>query len=185
MRLPLGRHSLRFQRAGFFDVERQVWVRKGEQKLDVTLLPTPPYLDDYVKRARVQRFWGFVSLGGGAALAGGSAAFLLWNKSQKRAAERDFNALADKAAASPDGTCDSDTCANELGILVNELDARRKRDVYGWVGASVGALSLGTGIYLLATGADPRRYDPKPESDVFGRLDLQVRGSELSVRGSF
>jgi len=185
LRLPLGRHSLRFQRAGFFDVEREVWVKTGDQRLDVTLLPTPPYLDDYVKRARVQRFWGYVSVGGGAVLAGGSAAFLLWNKGQKRDAERAFNAMADKVAALPNGVCDSNTCANQLDILVDELDARRKRDVYGWVGMSAGALSLGTGIFLLAAGADPRRYDPKPESDVFGRLELDVHGSQLSVRGSF
>jgi hypothetical protein len=184
LRLPLGRHSLRIQRAGFFDVEREVWVRPGQQSLDVTLLPTPPYLADYVADAKRQRFWSYVSLGGGALVAGASAGFLIWNQGEKNEAERAFDEYADEVADGPTGSCTTDACESELDRLVDELDARRQRDVYGWVGVGVGAAAVGTGIFLFATGADPGRYDPKQESDVFG-LAFGVRGTRLEARGAF
>jgi hypothetical protein len=69
--------------------------------------------------------------------------------------------------------------------LVAELDSRRQRDVIGWVGVGVGALALGTGVVLFATGADPARYDPKPDTDVFTALAFGVRGSRLELSGAF
>jgi len=160
-------------------------VRPGPQSLDIPLLPTPAYLDDYVRSAKTQRFWGFVALGGGAVIGGTSAAFLLWNQGQKHDAERDFNAFADEVANMPTHECPDDACDRKLGILVDELDARRKRDVYGWVGVAIGAASLGTGVVLLARAPNPHRYEPKPESDVFGALELDVRPSGLSLHGNF
>jgi hypothetical protein len=185
LRLPVGRHQLRFQRAGFFDVEREVWVRPGRQHLPIALLPTPGHLHDYVSGAKTQRMWSYIALGGGALVAGSSAGFLLWNHGQKRDAEREFDSFADTIAASPSGECRDDDCERQLGILVDELDARRKRDVFGWVGLGVGAAALGTGLLLLVRGPDPERYEPKPESDVFGQVDLQVGPSGLGLRGVF
>jgi tetratricopeptide (TPR) repeat protein len=183
--LPVGRHQLRIQRAGFHDVEREAWVKPGRQSLDVTLLPTPAYLADYVQSAETQRLWGFVALGSGALLAGGSAGFLLWNQGQKREAERDFDAYADRVAQGPSGQCPDDDCERQLGILVDELDARRGRDVFGWAGLSVGAVALGVGAFVLLRAPDPKRYEPKPESDVFGGLDVQLQPSGLRLNGTF
>lgn len=185
LRLPLGRHSLRIQRAGFFDVEREVWVRPGHQALDVTLLPTPAYLADYVGDAKRQRFWSYVALGGGALVTGASVGFLLWNQGQKNDAEDAFDTRAEQIENGPTGACTSELCERELGILVDELDARRQRDAFGWVGVGVGALALGTGVVLFATGPDPGRYEPKPDSDVFGKLAFFVRGSRLELSGAF
>lgn len=185
LRLPLGRHRLRFQRAGFFEVEREVRVRPGEQHLDISLLPTPAYLADYVQSARRQRLWSYVALGGGALLAGSGGAFLLWNQGRKQDAKREFEAFAAEIAASPSGECADPECERTLGILVDELDRRRSRDVFGWVSLSVGAAALGTGFVLLARSPDPRRYEPKPESDVFAGLRVDVTASAIAVSGHF
>jgi hypothetical protein len=185
LRLPVGRHRLLIQRAGFFDVQREVWVRPGNQALDVTLLPTPAYLADYVGAAKQQRFWSYVALGSGALVTTASAGFLLWNQGEKNEAKRAFDTRANEVANGPTGACTNELCERELGILVDELDARRKRDVFGWVGVGVGALALGTGVVLFATGRDPGRYDPKPESDVFGKLAFGVRGPQLELSGAF
>jgi hypothetical protein len=185
LRLPVGRHTLRFQRAGFFEIEREVRVRPGEQSLEIALLPTPTHLDEYVRSAKSQRLWSYVALGSGAVLAGGSGAFLLWNQGQKNEASRDFEAFAGEVKASKTGHCADDPCERKLGILVDELDRRRARDVYGWVGASVGVAALGTGIFLLARAPDPHRYEPKPESDVFARLDISIQPTGATLRGFF
>jgi hypothetical protein len=185
LRLPLGRHSLRIQRAGFFDVEREVWVRPGHQVLDVTLLPTPTYLADYVGDAKRQRLWSYVALGGGALVTGAGIGFLLWNQGEKNQAKDAFDSRADEVENGPTGACTNELCERELGILVDELESRRQRDVIGWVGVGVGALALGTGVVLFATGADPGRYDPRPDTDVFSALALGVRGSRLELSGAF
>jgi hypothetical protein len=185
LRLPLGRHTLRIQRAGFFDVDREVWVRRGSQSVDVTLLPTPDHLDEYVSGAKSQRFWSIFTMAGGALVTAGSAGFLIWNQGQKNEAEREFDAFASNVAQLPNGTCMTPLCEEKLRILVDELDQRRRRDVYGWVGVGVGAVSLGLGALFLARSPAPGRYDPKPESDVFGSLELRVRGSALEARTVF
>ena len=48
----------------------------------------------------------------------------------------------------------------------------RSLEKYGWITAGVGAAALATGIVLLVINDDPNRYEPTPESDVFGRLWL-------------
>src|SRR5262249_25485148 len=157
----------------------------GQHAIDVTLLPTPAYLADYVSSAKRQRLWSYVALGSGAVVTAASVGFLIWNQGQKNQAEQDFDDYATQVGNSPTGMWDSDACEEQLSILVDELDARRQRDAYGWVGVGVGALALGTGVFLYATGSDPGRYDPKPDSDVFGHLAFGVRGSRLEFCGRF
>jgi hypothetical protein len=185
MRLPLGRHTVRIERAGFFDVEREVWVRSGPQSVDVTLLPTPDYLDEYVSSAKSERLWSTVALVGGGVVAAGGVGFLIWNQGEKNEAEEDFDRFADHVESLPNGTCDTELCERTLAIYVDELEARRQRDVYGWVAVGVGAVSVGVGAFFLARSRDPGRYDPKPESDVFGSIRLRMQGSTLTASGVF
>ncbi len=185
LRLPVGRHSIRIQRAGFFDVQRDVTIRPGPQSLDVSLLPTADHLNHYVDRANTQRTWSYLALGAGALITAGSGAFLLWNQAQKNDAEREFDAFANRVAAQPGGRCATDACQETLGILVDELASRRDRDVYGFVGVGVGAATLTVGALLYVLGADPGRYDPKPESDVFGTLRFGVRPAGFAISGVF
>lgn len=75
------------------------------------------------------------------------------------------------------------SCPVEREIALQELDAARARDVFGWVGVGVGAAALGLGLTLILTGDDPDRYEPRPESDVFGRVELQPYGGlQFTVR---
>src|SRR5690606_38006745 len=85
--LPAGRHTVRVQRAGFFDVERSISIRTGLNPIDVRLVPTADYLADYTSRARAFRTWGYVSLAAGGILAAGSGVFLSWNQREIDEAE--------------------------------------------------------------------------------------------------
>ena len=106
--------------------------------------------------------------GGGAAgaLVVGSAVFLLVNASatsDKRAA---FFSMSDQFESG--GRCDrlvgknSAACYAELDGAKNDYDATRAQRLYGWIGVGVGAAATGVGVFLLATGDDPKKYDRAP-----------------------
>lgn len=185
VRVPAGRHSVRIERAGFFDVERDVVVTPGRNALDVRLLPTPEYLGDYVDGARRQRTWSYVLLGAGAATAAGSGVFLLWNQGRKNDAEAAFDEYASTVERDTGGRCPNAACEQTLQILVDDLDATRARDAYGWVGVGIGAAAVGTGALLFALGRDPHKYAPRKESDVFGSLLIHPSIGSCMVSGAF
>jgi hypothetical protein len=182
VRLPLGPHTLRVERKGFLALEREVRISAGENRIDVTLLPTPTHLVDYVSRTRTQRTWSYVAFGAGLLVTGSSAGFLIWNQGQKQEAQRAFEQYQ---ASVEGGMCPTNACAETLGILVDDLDSKRQRDVYGWVGVGLGAALLGAGSLLYALGGDPKRYDPKPQSDVFGPLALKLGPRRVGLSVTF
>ena len=105
----------------------------------------------------------------------GGVTFLLLNKSDQSKKEDAFQAQLARHATG--GECDVTTqvppdCENGVQITLDALSSSRSREKYGWITAGVGAAGLGLGIVLLLTNDDPNRYEPKPESDVFGRLEL-------------
>jgi hypothetical protein len=182
VRLPLGLHTLRVERASFLTLAREVRVFAGENRINVTLLPTPTYLDNYVSRTRTQRTWSYIAFGAGLLVTGSSAGFLIWNQGQKQDAQRAFEQYQ---AGVKGGMCPTNACAETLAILVDDLDSKRQRDVYGWVGVGLGAALLGTGSLLYALGGDPKRYDPKPQSDVFGPLALEFGPRRVGLSVTF
>lgn len=187
--LPIGRHQLKVERAGFFDLKRELIVQPGTNELDVALLPTADYLGDYVARARAQRTWSYIALGAGALTAGAGGVYLIWNQGQKNDAEESFDQLATEIESSPSGTCQGSQC-DRLELLLDDLDSKRGRDLYGWLAVGIGGAAVGTGVLLYALGDDPSRYEPNPESDVFGSLGLDllrvyVGLQSLSVTASF
>jgi hypothetical protein len=102
---------------------------------------------------------------------------VLLNKSQESDKKETFD---DEAARNgPGGDCDRDAgrqtpaCIRSLNLALEELKDVRSREKFGWIGAGVGAAALGLGAVLLFTNDDPNRYEPRPESDVFGRLNLR------------
>ena len=181
----------------FFPADRLITIQSRRLLEErVELLPTPQYRADYVQSAQRRRAWAYGIGGGGLVLLGASTGFLLWNASEERESERDFDATAD--SFDPGGACDRQTglppavraeCEARLEQRLATLDDVRSREKYGWIGAGVGAAALGAGLYLFLSGDDPTRYDPKPESDVFGslqpRLFWQPGGGGASVAGVF
>jgi tetratricopeptide (TPR) repeat protein len=172
--LPEGQHRLRVERAGFLASERTVHVPRGKAAIiDVTLAPTATYRADYAASASARRAWG-LGLGlGGAALAGASVGYVVWNGGKVNDAERDYDAAygeAKKACSAHSSECEE--LLEIAGIRQEDSDSKKNRQVLGWAFVGVGAAALTTGAVLWLTGNDPRRYEPKPESDVFGSLEL-------------
>jgi hypothetical protein len=185
LRLPVGRHLVRVERAGFRDLSRDVVLEPGTNALDVSLLPTPQYLGDYVASAKRQRTLGLITAGAGALAAAGGAGFLIWNQGKKNEAERRFHDYRAEVEQRPEGDrCDA-SCEQQFEILTDDLDAKRKRDVFGWIGVGVGAAAIGAGGLIYFLGDDPKRYDPKPESDVFASLRLTLKAHAVALSGAF
>jgi hypothetical protein len=195
-RVPHGEHVLRVERAGFLPFERTVDVPRGSSaRVRVELEPTPDTRAAYVDRTTSQRTWGWVAVGGGAAIAVGSAAFLIVNGRKESDAESDFDAEADKHE--PGGECDpgsgnqTDECKKRLELALSDLEDVRGREKFGWIGLGVGGVAAAFGAYLLISNDDPERYEPSRESDVFGRLRVtpvgwtSQSGGGVGLIGSF
>jgi hypothetical protein len=192
LRLPAGEHQLRVERGEFFPSERKVDVPlRGQSSIRIDLEPTPEKRTRYRNSAQARRTWGWVATGSGAALLAGGTGFLLWNAGEKSDKEKAWEAQEASNTRGGGGECDPTTvtdraaCEEALFQAVDNLDAARKRDVFGWVGIGVGAAAVGTGLFLLLGGDDPNRYEPKAESDVFGLIELTPRAWLLPGTGGF
>ena len=195
LRLPLGRHRLRIERANFFPFERDVEVAHGTTSVEVDLQPTPEYRASYVGGATSQRTWGWVSVGGGGLIALGSIGFLIWNAGEETDAEARFDKWYVSNLEGSGTECDPtlsgprDACLVEVDLALENLESVRSREKFGWIGLGVGAVAAGFGTFLLLSGNDPDRYEPKPESDVFGTITPRVwfanRQAGIGVSGTF
>ena len=174
LRLPLGRHALLAEHAGFFPLARELALPEGTTRLSLELLPTPEYLDSYVSRAKTLRLASYLTAGVGALVTIAGTAYLIYNSGQKRDAERAFNAYADEVSGQPGGHCPDAACEQTLQILLDDWRSKQRNDVYGWLGVGIGSAALASGIALYLLGNDPNRYAPKPRSDVFGSLELRL-----------
>ncbi len=197
--LPSGKHKLRVERSGFFPFEREVVVpATGTETVAVDLEPTPDYRADYRESTLDRQRVGWLVLGAGAAVIGGSAGFLIWNQGKLN----DAQAIIDEnlALGAKGGPCEpgvgpqvsTEFCisAGQAGELAaDDKDKANSRAIVGWTILGVGAVGAGIGAVFLLTNDDPDRYEPRPESDVFGGLRPGVAvGREqlsLGVSGHF
>ena len=181
LRLAHGVHAIRVERAEFLPIQRTVTVPKAANtSVTIELEPTPEKRADYRSATVTQRTWGYIATGTGAAITLGSLGFVIWNASEEADAKDHFDAEAQKQE--PGGECDraagmqTNACRQSLELALEDLDSIRSREKYGWIGMGVGVAAAGLGITLLLTNDDPDRYEPRPESNVFGRLELVPYG---------
>jgi hypothetical protein len=196
LRLAHGTHHLLVERGGFRPNERDVDVAVGQTTVvPVALDPTPEMRELYVGRARSQRTWAWIGIGGGLAFAGGGTAFLLANASAKSDARADRDAAVGRLERE-EGVCDVgsingdfDACNRAIFSAQDKLDSVKGRDVIGYVGLGVGAAAAGLGLFFLLTGDNPTKYDKKPTSDVVGSLTPRFAvgpgGAAFAVSGIF
>jgi hypothetical protein len=169
--------------AGFVDYETDVWVKPGEVKAKVELMPTSEFLKQYEAKATSQRTLGWVGLGAGAALALGGGGFLIWNGGQLDAAEEDLDAFVEEVRrTSPSRKCTDATCAERVTELNDTVNSIENRAVFGWVGVGLGAAVSVASVGLLIWGDDPEKYAPRQDSDVFGSIKLDVQASPTGAR---
>jgi tetratricopeptide (TPR) repeat protein len=196
LRLAPGTHHLLVERGGFRPNERDVDVGAGQTTVvSIALDPTPEMRELYVGRARSQRTWSWIGIGGGLALAGGGTGFLVYNSSAKTDARADYDAAVGRLRRE-EGVCDTrgtsgdaKACNDAVLAAQDKLDSAKGRDVIGYIGIGVGAAVTGLGLYFLLTGDNPSKYDKKPQTDVLGSLTPRFAvgpgSAALAVSGIF
>jgi hypothetical protein len=193
--LPEGEHLLRVERRDFLPFQRVVTVAPtGVTRVRIELEPTAEFRASYADRTSSRRTWSWITIGGGLAIAGGSAGFLVWNRSEESKAKDEFE--REFARGEAGGDCQASVsrppeCDVALDLALDNLESVRGREKFGWVGLGVGAAVGVLGTVLLLTNDDPDRYEPRSESDVFGRLKVtpsawaDARGGGVGLLGSF
>jgi hypothetical protein len=196
LRLAPGTHHLLVERGGFRPNERDIEVAAGQTSVvPIALDPTPEMRELYVGRARSQRTWAWIGIGGGLALAGGGTAFLIYNASPKSDARADYDAAVGRLQRE-EGVCatrsaegDAAKCNAAVKAAKDELDSVKSRDLIGYIGIGVGAAATGLGLYFLLTGDNPNKYDKKSQSDVLGsltpRFAIGPNSAAFAVSGDF
>lgn len=157
LRLAPGAHHLKVERGGFRTIERDVSITEGKETfVTLELEPTPEKRAAHAAEANQRRTISFVTIGVGAALLAGSAAFLGWNVVNKQDAQKGFDDLYAQCTGGMPQVCEG------LTRRESAVNQALTLDVLGGVGVAVGAVVVGTGITLLATGEDPKKYDKRP-----------------------
>ncbi len=171
IRVAAGAHHVVVERGDFIPAERDVSIEPGKTTtLRIVLEPTPETRARVAQRAQTQRMWGWIGVVGGAAVAVGGVALVVYDAGQRS----DANATAARlnAAIEPhsQSSCDpaaqdsstpqyQQQCIDPINAAYGRVHDANTRDYVGWSAVGVGAASVVTGIVLLVTADDPHKYD--------------------------
>jgi hypothetical protein len=156
VQLPPGRHRVRVEKEGFEPWERLIPVTDArDARVQVRLSPQTATRLKYERDAERLRVWSYVSLAGGAAMAGTSVALAIWNNGRNADWEREDEALDAVFRAGPPYPEDAQARQAKNDELLNAIE---QTDVAVLSTAIIGAAGLAIGVALLGFGPDPHRY---------------------------
>ncbi len=172
LRLPVGPHHITVTSPGFLPLDRDVVLDPMQSNVvRVQLEPTVETRRNYKSNAMMHRTWGWVSIIGGAAIAGGSTALAIVESSRRSDGQSELNAINAKNIDGTQPPCDwrggflaenadnGAACNAAIGSAANKIsDAKTGRTV-AYVGIGVGVAAIATGVILLVTGGPPDKYE--------------------------
>jgi hypothetical protein len=194
IKLPKGEHKLMVERGGFETLERSVSIDGGRTTtVPIELVPTPETRAAWVSRTTTQRTWGWISLFGGVAVAGGGVTLALLAASSKSDANADINQAVADLKPNGGGKCDNrgtgadeEPCLNAYNDALKRFNDAKTRQNIGYGITAVGGVAAGLGAYLLLTGDNPHRYDRKKDDNPMSlRVTPVVGPSGLGFVGTF
>ncbi|MEO0813918.1 MAG: hypothetical protein AAFY60_13710, partial [Myxococcota bacterium] len=145
-----GVHTVALEKAGFIVFRQDVKIRSGEEStLNVTLIPSPDFIERYESDAGFTRTLAWTSLGVGVlALGGAAGAYVIGGQEadELNADIADYNQLSLRSTARQQQLEDQEAT---VGMW----------DTVAVVSAGVGVAALATGIILWVSGDDPDRYE--------------------------
>ncbi len=191
--MPAGPHTLRVQRVGYEPYASNVQLDAGRTTtLAVTLTPTLETRARDEEAIHGRRLLAGSLLGGGLAIAPGSALYVIATRSDVSNAqsslddqlsmERDPAKLCYHGPDRMTGKYEQAGCAAIKAADQDAVDSAKLKRTLGYVCIGLGAVIAGVGGYLLATAGSAR------SASVAGtRVDLWAagRGAGLSLSGAF
>jgi hypothetical protein len=192
--VPAGAHSILVRVPGYDTATQSASVTAGsEQDLTFALTPTPQARVDTSPKSAfpVRKVLGYSAIIAGAGLlVAGGVETINWLHDSNTSND-DRNHIP--APGQPGGV--SDVCANEVNSYAVDACKRSKDAVtvstLGWVFGGVGAVLVGTGIWLVTTDHPSTegsrdgaaRANPKPSFDVLPLVG--TRGGSVDLRMKF
>ena len=188
--LPPGAHHLHVEHAGFYEIDRDVMLESGQPlALALVFAPTPETRAAHADAVSRHKKWAYGALGSGAVLLGAGVAYAVLNLSSIQKAQGALDALYVDSTPGSGRRCDprgggpghasTEVCQAEISNANADLSNAKTRGVIGWVAAGVGAAAAVTGVVLLTTGPDPKRF-AGVEARVSPWLGVGVYGVGLS-----
>ena len=191
--LPAGAHTLRVQRAGYQPYGDNVQIDAGRTTpLAVDLVPTVELRARDEEAVHGRRVLAGSLLGGGLAIAVGSAIYVIATHSDVSNAQATLNTQLGHekdpldhcyaGAGSDSGVYGLYKCAEIKSADQDAVDAAKLKRTLGYVGIGVGAVVAGVGGYLLSTAGAARG-----SAVAHARVDLWAagQGTGLSLSGAF
>jgi hypothetical protein len=167
-----GLHTLTVEREGFVRQSRDISVNESQTtSAEVVMLPSEDFKKKYLREARLMRglAWGFCALGLGAI--GGGVALMVVDSNSAKAVQAQittYNAQDTRPQSDRDALVQKQA----------QIDALDKLSI---AMMAFGAVSIGVGVTLFASGQSPSKYDNGKLSTSVSGLQLQVGPARLGL----
>jgi TolB-like protein len=151
LNLPAGPHDIRVSRKGFIDWVRTIQVRPREvQQVEVTLIPSARFVEEYETGARRTRRWAWIAAATFAAFEGTALALRIYTWRTYDPIEQRYQ----------DETYEP-SHPDRLSYYQAHKDDMRTAEIMDNTALGLalgGVLAGGASLYLFLTGDDPGRY---------------------------
>lgn len=172
-RLPVGRHRLEVTRDGFEPWSEEVEVASGgSTPIEVDLMPTAGFREQYESRARRFRIAAYVTGGLGIAALATTLGLFVWNGSRYDDWEAE-NQRIENGEYTGDA---HNRAVQENNVLGDSIDTIR---IVSWVFLGTGVAALATAFGLFFGGPRPNRYRAVSLLPLPGGLAFTVRWTSL------
>jgi hypothetical protein len=149
--VPAGQHRLEVRHEGFEPWTGDVDVAAGEPtRIEVSLRPTPAFLESYRTRARGFRSGAWATTGTAVALLGTAAVLLGWNAGRRDDWEAENAALEGYTGMDRLRRLEAN---QELGDSIDTVNG------VSWALLAAGGAAAAVGVVLFVVGPRPDRYD--------------------------
>ncbi len=190
LKLVPGVHLVRFERGGFFPEVREITVRPLETTtVELTFSPTPELRASLSKDRAFYRTLGTSSLIGGAVVAAASGVYLAYTAISIDQLDQRIAYLSTFRTTN-DCPGDNGTTVHCEPLIEAATDERNKARGYlpiGVIGAAVGVVALGVGVWAMLMAPDPNRYDRPKSTTLIDDLALvpMPGGGLFALSGHF
>jgi len=171
--VPGGFHGLSIRREGFIPYRKTIEVRRAQEVLvDAVLIPSPTFVQQYKRKARLQRIGKWVGLAAFATL-GAATTYMFYDANREQGElDREHDRLDGRIRERNLGASSAE--GGKLRAEFEELQTKKNRTIgkLQSIGVALGVgavIAVAGGVYFWLTQVDGSYYDnrlPPPDSMV-------------------